>query len=58
MRSFTVDFTDKITYGLRRRTDIVRNVLERTRGDITTSLRQQQLQDALQSLEKRIGLDE
>jgi translin len=43
----TVDFTDAITKGLRHRTDIVRNVLEKTRGDITTSLRQQQLQDAL-----------
>lgn len=53
----TIDYTDAITHGLRRRTDVLRNVLERTRGDLTTSLRQQQLQDALQSLEKKVGID-
>jgi translin len=52
----TIDFTDAITHGLRRRTDVVRTVLERTRGDLTTSFRQQQLQNALEALEKRIGL--
>lgn len=50
----TFDFPDAITYGLRRQTDIVRGVLERTRGDLTTSLRQQHLQDALQRLEARL----
>ncbi len=54
----TVDYTDAITHGLRRRTDVLRNVLERTRGDLTTSLRQQQLQDALQALEKKVGIEE
>ncbi len=48
----TVDFPDAITHGLRRQTDIVRGVLERTRGDLTTSLRQQQLQEALQRLDQ------
>ncbi len=47
----TIDFPDAITNGLRRQTDIVRSVLERTRGDLTNSLRQQQLQDALQRFE-------
>ncbi|MCU0497094.1 MAG: haloacid dehalogenase [Anaerolineae bacterium] len=50
----TFDFPDAITYGLRRQTDVVRGVLERTRGDLTTSLRQQRLQDALQRLESRL----
>lgn len=50
----TVDFPDAITNGLRRQTDIVRGVLERTRGDLTNSLRQQRLQDALQKFEERI----
>lgn len=53
----TVDFTDAITKGLRRRTDVVRNVLERTHDDITTSLRQQKLQDALEALERDLNLN-
>ncbi|MEK6575734.1 MAG: hypothetical protein AABZ58_15605, partial [Chloroflexota bacterium] len=43
----TIDYPDAITGGLRRTTDVVRSVVERTRGDLTTSLRQQRLQDAL-----------
>jgi translin len=54
----TVDFTDAITHGLRRRTDVLRNVLERTRGDVTTSFRQQQLQNAIEALEKEIESDD
>lgn len=50
----TFDFPDALTHGLRRQTDIVRGVLERTRGDLTTSLRQQLLQDALERLEKKL----
>jgi translin len=49
-----VDFPDAITNGLRRQTDVVRGVLERTRGDLTNSLRQQQLQEALLRLEQRL----
>lgn len=40
----TFDFPDALTHGLRRQTDVVRGVLERTRGDLTQSLRQQKLQ--------------
>jgi len=50
------DFHDAITGGLRRRLDQLRGVLERTRGDVTTSLRQQQLREALLDLEQRVGL--
>jgi translin len=53
----TFDFHDSITRGLRRRTDTVRAVLERTRGDVTNSLRQAELQAALQSMEARLNLD-
>ncbi|MGH2524204.1 MAG: haloacid dehalogenase [Anaerolineales bacterium] len=49
----TVDYPDAITGGLRRTTDMVRGVTERTRGDITTSLRQQRLQEALKKAEGR-----
>ena len=48
------DFHDAITGGLRRRLDALRGVLERTRGDVTNSLRQQQLQEALEAFERRI----
>ncbi len=51
----TVDYPDAITHGLRRRTDVLRGVLERTRGDLTSSLRQQQLQQALRDLERRLN---
>lgn len=47
----TFDFPDAITGGLRRQTDVLRSVLERTRGDLTMSLRQQRLQDALNQRE-------
>ena len=51
----TFDFNDSITGGLRRRTDTVRAVLERTRGDMTTSFRQAELAQALEALESKIG---
>ena len=50
----TFDFSDSITGGLRRRTDVLRSVLERTRGDVTTSLRRSELERALESLERRL----
>ncbi len=50
----TMDFPDAITGGLRRQTDIVRGVLERTRGDLTVSLRQQHLEESLRNLEARL----
>ena len=54
----TFDFNDSITGGLRRRTDMVRAVLERTRGDVTTSFRQGELELALEALEARLGRGE
>ncbi len=50
----TVDFPDALTGNLRRNTDMVRGVLERTRGDLTMAMRQGVLQQALQSLENRL----
>ena len=49
----TVDYPDAITGGLRRTTDLVRGVTERTRGDITSSLRQYQIQEALRAFEAK-----
>lgn len=51
----TFDFNDAITGGLRRRTDTVRAVLERTRGDVTNSFRRAALQDALEAMEKMLA---
>ncbi len=39
----TVDFPDAITGGLRRTVDALRAVLERTRGDVTTTVLQERL---------------
>lgn len=46
----TMDYPDAITGGLRRTTDLVRGVTERTRGDLTISLRQARLQEALRAM--------
>lgn len=43
----TMDFPDAITGGLRRATDMVRGVLERTRSDLTLTIRQKELEDRL-----------
>jgi translin len=50
----TFDFPDAITGGLRRRVDQLRGVLERTRGDLTNSLRQDRLIRALRDFEERV----
>jgi translin len=50
----TVDFPDAVTGGLRRQTDVLRSVLERTRGDLTMGMRQEQLQVALQRFEDNV----
>ncbi len=50
----TMDYPDAITGGLRRLTDIVRNINEKTRGDMTLSLRQEHLEQSLQRMEQRL----
>jgi translin len=51
----TVDYPDAITGGLRRITDMVRGVVERTRGDLTTTHQQQTLKAALRDVQDRLG---
>jgi translin len=46
----TMDYPDAITGGLRRLTDIVRSLNERTRGDMTISVRQEHLEYKLKTL--------
>ncbi|MCL0037308.1 haloacid dehalogenase [Dehalococcoidia bacterium] len=48
----TIDFPDALTGSLRRTTDMVRGVLERSRGDLTIALRQKQLEAKLEAFEK------
>jgi len=50
----TVDFPDALTGNLRRITDMVRGVTERTRGDLMTSIQQRELKDALRDVEKKL----
>jgi translin len=51
----TVDYPDAITGGLRRTTDALRAVLERTRGDMTAAIRQERLTATLAAFEGRLG---
>jgi len=48
----TMDFPDALTGGLRRTTDMLRGVLERTRGDLTVAVRQEELEAAMQAFEQ------
>lgn len=50
----TVDFPDAVTRGLRRTTDVTRGILEKTRGDLTVAVRQEQLEQALRDFEKQM----
>lgn len=50
----TMDYPDAITDGLRRRTDLARGIIERTRADITVSFRQNELEDKLNRLSKQL----
>jgi len=47
----TMDFPDAITQGLRRTTDMVRGVLEKTRSDLTLAIRQKELESRLTELQ-------
>jgi translin len=46
----TMDYPDAITHGLRRNTDSVRGILEKTRGDLTLVLKQKSLEERLNRL--------
>ncbi|NLE84170.1 MAG: haloacid dehalogenase [Chloroflexi bacterium] len=51
----TMDFPDAITEGLRRRTDLARGIIERTRADITVAYREDQLSKKLDLLSGQLG---
>ncbi len=50
----TIDYPDAITSGLRRQTDLVRGIVERTRGDLTISQREQHLELALEDMARKL----
>lgn len=51
----TMDFPDAITEGLRRRTDLARGIIERTRGDITVAFRENELANKLDRLSDQLN---
>jgi translin len=51
----TIDYPDGVTGGLRRTTDALRAVLERTRGDLTTAMVAARLQGAIESAQRAAG---
>lgn len=50
----TMDYPEAITAGLRRTTDAMRGLLERTRGDLTIALVQRNLERRLEKFERRL----
>jgi translin len=50
----TMDFPDGITGGLRRTTDILRGVMEKTRSDLTLSVQQKKLENKIDSFSQNI----
>jgi translin len=53
----TMDYPDAITNGLRRQTDLARGIIEKTRGDITFSLRGEHLEQAIGRLSAQLNGD-
>ena len=51
----TMDYPDAITNGLRRQTDLARGIIEKTRGDVTFSLRGQDLTEAIRKLSSQLN---
>lgn len=51
----TIDYPDAITNNLRRQTDIARSIMERTRSDVTFSLRSEQLSRAMSNLSRQLN---
>ena len=51
----TMDYPDAITNGLRRQTDLARGIIEKTRGDVTYSLRGHYLTEAIRNLSSQLN---
>ncbi len=53
----TMDYPDAITNGLRRQTDLARSIIEKTRGDVTFSLRGEHLEQAISKISAQLNGD-
>lgn len=51
----SMDYPDAITGGLRRSTDVARSIMERSRGDLSMTIAQRGVQDAIERATKQIG---
>jgi translin len=49
-----MDYPDAITRGLRRTTDLLRSIVEKTRGDLTQNLCNKRLQKSLRNLDDKL----
>ena len=54
----TMDYPDAITNGLRRQTDLARSIIEKTRGDVTFSLRGEHLVKAIGRISAQLNGEE
>jgi translin len=50
----TMDYPDAVTNGLRRQTDVMRGIVEKTRGDLTIAIREQHLEQTMQDITRRM----
>lgn len=48
----SMDYPDAMTGGLRRTTDVARSIIERTRGDLSTTIIQHKLRTSLEEMHK------
>jgi len=51
----SMDYPDAITAGLRRSTDVARSIMERSRGDLSITIVQRGVQDAIERARKDIN---
>jgi translin len=51
----TMDFPDAITFGLRRNTDNVRGIVEKTRGELTLIMQNNSLRSDIDELSKKLS---
>ena len=50
----SMDYPAAISGGLKRTADVTRSIIEKTRGDLTSALRSQQLEEVIRTLEARL----
>ena len=51
----SMDYPDAITGGLRRSTDVARSIMERSRGDLSITIVQRGVQEAIERARKDIS---